>query len=445
MSNRIVILGGGESGVGAAVLAKRRGMDVWLSDKGNISTRYKAILEDWEVPYESGMHTESKILNADWVIKSPGIPHKVPVVQAIAEKGITISSEIEFASRFTDATLVGITGSNGKTTTTSLTYHVLRQAGMNVGVAGNIGQSFAYQVATEDFDHYVLEISSFQLDDIQTFRPHIAVLLNITPDHLDRYGHELKQYADAKFAIGRYQQPEDHFLYCLEDELTMKWIGGHDLNAKQLGFGIGKHEGSIAWMETDNIQININQKSFTYDYTNMQLEGRHNIYNTMASAIVANILEIRKDAIRESFSDFRNIEHRLEKVAMVRGVEFINDSKATNVNSAWYALETTPAPIVWIAGGVDKGNDYSILAPLVERKVKSIVALGSDVRKLHEAFGRKVDAIINAQSMEECVKLAYHMADKGDSVLLSPACASFDMFDNYEDRGRQFKSYVRQL
>lgn len=444
MSKKVTILGGQESGTGAAVLAMRQGMEPFVSDFGTISDEYKSVLQENGIPFEENQHSEEKILASDLVIKSPGVPEKAPMVKKIREAKIQIVSEIEFASWYTNATIIGITGSNGKTTTTMLTYETLKRGGLNVGLAGNIGQSFANAVATQNYTHYVLEISSFQLDDIEKFRPDIAVLLNITPDHLDRYDYEISKYAASKFRIAENQTEEDHFVYCVDDPLTLEHMPS-SIKSKKLGFGFEKKNDTIAWFEYPTITVNMEQDKFNMDYDQMRLAGRHNIYNTMAAAIVARVLELKKDTIRESFSDFRNVEHRLEKVARVGGIEFINDSKATNVNAAWYALECVASPIVWIAGGVDKGNDYEILTPLVEKKVKTIIALGEDVLKIHKAFREKVDMIVNAGTMEEAVRLSYHMADKGDTVLLSPACASFDLFENYEDRGRQFKALVRDL
>lgn len=446
MSQKVSILGAGESGVGAAILAQKQGYEVWVSDFGKVADRYKAELEQYGIPFEELGHSEEKVLDADLLIKSPGIPEKAPIVQKVREKGIPLISEIEFGSRFTDARLVAITGSNGKTTTATLTHAVLNHAGLDVGLAGNIGDSFARQVALNDRELFVLEVSSFQLDDIESFKPQIAVLTNITEDHLDRYEYKMEKYAAAKLRIVENQGPEDHFIYCMDDPISMKMIAERDLSSKSYGFCIGQQQHAAAWLEEDSNTIHIAMDlDTTFSYGNMALRGRHNAYNTMAAAVVSKIIDLRKEVVREAFSDFRNIEHRLEKVTYVRGIEFINDSKATNVNSTWYALESVEKPIVWIVGGVDKGNDYSILEPLVDRKVKSIVAIGSDVLKIHKAFGDKVEMIVNTSSMSEAVGMAYHLADKGDAVLLSPACASFDLFDNYEDRGRQFKKAVKNL
>ena len=416
-----------------------------VSDFGVIPEKYKSEFVARGIDFEEGGHSEEKILGADLVVKSPGIPEKAPIMKKIRAAGIKVVSEIEFGSWYTDATLIGITGANGKTTTTLLTYHVLKTGGLNVGCAGNVGDSFARMVAEESYDVYVLEVSSFQLDDIHDFRPHIAVLTNITPDHLDRYEYKLENYVDAKFRIAMNQRPEDHFIYCLDDEVTMQYLNTKHIKAQLHGFSYDQREGSVAWVENNEMVLSMNFDQSAYSIESMTLQGRHNMYNSMAAAVVGRLMDVRKDKVRDAFSDFRNAEHRLEKVAVVRGVEFINDSKATNVNSTWYALESINRPVVWIAGGVDKGNDYSILAPLVEKKVRCIVALGQDVLKIHHAFSRKVEMIVNTMSMEEAVKMSYHLANKGDCVLLSPACASFDLFDDYQDRGRQFKQYVRDL
>lgn len=445
MAQRIVILGGGESGTGAAILARKQGLDVFLSDAYSIKPEYETILKELNIPYEAGMHSMEKILSAHEVVKSPGIPEKSIVIQEVRKHGIKVSSEIDFASRFTSAKLIAITGTNGKTTCTTLTYQILKNAGLNVALAGNIGKSFAMQVAQESYDYFVLEISSFQLDDIHTFKPFISVVLNITPDHLDRYNYNLKEYAVSKMKITACQDSSDYFIWCKEDPILDEYVEKYTIKAKKLGFSIDKLEGVSAWMDHETLVAEFKNEVFTMAFNEMQIKGRHNMYNSMAAALVGRVMDISKESIRESLADFTNIEHRMEKVLTVGGVEFINDSKATNVNSAWYALESVNQPLVWIVGGVDKGNDYSILVPLAEKKVKSIIALGQDVKKIHEAFGKKVTTILNAGSMSEAVKLSYHMASKGDVVLLSPACASFDLFENYEDRGRQFKKYVREL
>lgn len=441
----VAILGGKESGVGAALLAKKEGYAVWVSDFGTIPDPFKAELDAAQIAWEEGKHTEEKILTADLIVKSPGVPEKAPIVKKIREKGLQLVSEIEFASWYTDAILIAITGSNGKTTTTLLIHHILKKAGFDAGCAGNIGDSFARMVATEDHGYYVLEVSSFQLDDIERFRPDIAVLTNITPDHLDRYDYELQNYVNAKFRIAENQTEDDHFIYCMDDTTTTENLLEKNIKAKLHGFAYDYQDGAVAWVNKKTIQLEMNLDNSAFSIDAMTLQGRHNMYNSMAGAVVGRLLDVRKDKIRDAFSDFRNAEHRLEKVSVVRGVEFINDSKATNVNSTWYALESVGRPIIWIAGGVDKGNNYQILLPLVESKVKCIIALGEDVLKIHQAFSRKVDMIVNTNSMKEAVKLSYHLADKGDTVLLSPACASFDLFDDYQDRGRQFKNCVREL
>lgn len=442
---RVTVLGGKESGVGAAILAQHLGYAVWVSEYGSIPDKYKAELSQYGIAFEERGHTEERVLEADLVVKSPGIPEKAPIIKAIRARGIEIASEIEFASRYTDSTIIAITGSNGKTTTTLLTHHMLVKAGLDAGCAGNVGDSFARMVALDPKPYYVLEVSSFQLDDIRTFRPNIAVLTNITPDHLDRYNYELRNYADAKFRIAENQTPSDHFIWCMDDPITAEILPEKNIKAQVHGFSYDKTSGSVAWVEHNEIRLAMNLDHSAYSIDAMTLQGRHNMYNTMAAAVVGSVLDLRKDKIRDAFADFRNAEHRLEKVAVVRGVEFINDSKATNVNSTWYALECVERPVIWIAGGVDKGNDYASLVPLVEKKVKCIVALGKDVLKIHKAFSQKVDMIVNTSSMEECVKMAYHLSNKGDTVLLSPACASFDLFEDYQDRGRQFKNAVREL
>ncbi len=443
--NRIVVLGAGESGTGAAFLAQQQGYDVFVSDFGSIAESYKQQLADWHIRFEEKQHTEEEILQAVEVIKSPGIPEKAPIIKKLKEKGIPVISEIEFAGRYTNARIVGITGSNGKTTTTSLTYHILKNAGMNVGLAGNIGKSFAYQVATEKFDHYVLELSSFMLDDMFRFKVDIAVLLNITPDHLDRYEYKMENYAASKFRITQNQSPADYFIYCIDDPETMKMMENRKLEAQLLPFSIKKKLTTGAYLDRDQLIINATKEHFQMSINDLALQGKHNIYNSMASGIVAKVLELRNETIRESMGSFRNIEHRLEFVAKISGISFINDSKATNVNSTWYALESMSSEVVLILGGVDKGNDYSMLKDLVKHKVKAIVCLGKDNRRIHDAFEDDVEVIVNTFSAEEAAQVAYHLAKKGDTVLLSPACASFDLFKNYEDRGRQFKQAVKEL
>lgn len=441
----IVVLGAGESGVGAAFLAQQQGYDVFVSDFGAIADHYKQHLIDWNIRFEEKQHTEEEILAAVEVIKSPGIPEKAPIIKKIKKKGIPVISEIEFAGRYTDAKIIGITGSNGKTTTTSLTYHILKNAGLNVGLAGNIGKSFAYQVATEKFDLYVLELSSFMLDDMYRFKVDIAILLNITPDHLDRYDYKMENYAASKFRVTQNQMADDYFIFCADDPETIKGMAGRNFSAQQLPFSIEKKIETGAYLEEDNIVINVHKQHFQMSISDLALQGKHNIYNSMASGIAAKVLELRNPSIRDSMSNFKNIEHRLESVGKISGISFINDSKATNVNSTWYALESMTTDVVLILGGVDKGNDYSMLKDLVKQKVKAIVCLGKDNKRIHDAFEDVVEIIVNTYSAEEAVQVSYHLAKKGDTVLLSPACASFDLFKNYEDRGNQFKHAVKEL
>lgn len=444
----IVVLGAGESGTGAALLAQKEGFAVFVSDFGPIADQYKKELEQAGIPFEENQHTEDRILTAAEVIKSPGIPDKAPIIKKLIEKNISIISEIEFAARYTSAKLICITGSNGKTTTTMLTYYILQNAGLNVGLAGNIGKSFAKQVAFDDFEYYVLEISSFMLDNMYSFKADIAVLLNITPDHLDRYDYKMENYSDSKFRIIQNQQQDDVFIYCADDEEIKKGLAKRRIISKAYPFSIEKTLEMGAFLQGDQIIINLhhtNQESLTMSLNDLALQGKHNIYNSMASGIVAKVLELRNETIRESMGSFTNIEHRLEHVAKISGIDFINDSKATNVNSTWYALESMPGDVVLILGGVDKGNDYSMLKDLVKSKVKSIVCLGKDNKRIHEAFENDVEVIVNTFSANEAVQIAYHLAKKGDTVLLSPACASFDLFKNYEDRGNQFKKAVKEL
>ena len=444
-AGRLVILGGGESGVGTAVLGLQQGYEVFVSDKGKIADKYKAVLDEYKVSYEEEQHTEEKILTANLVMKSPGIPEKAEMVKKLRAKGVKIVSEIEFASWFTNAKIVGITGANGKTTTTALTYHIMKEGGMNVGLGGNIGKSFAMQVATESYDHYVLEISSFQLDDIEAFRPDIAILTNITPDHLDRYNYELQNYVAAKFEIAKHQRADDVFIYCSDDEITVQNLDNYPTAAKKISFSYEKEVAEGAYTKDETIYININNNPFTMSIQELGIRGRHNVYNSMAAGIVANIYGLRKEQIRESLQNFSGLEHRLETVTKIRGIEFINDSKATNVNSTWYALESISKPIVWIAGGVDKGNDYTVLESLVKKKVRAMICLGVDNTKLHSAFSKHVDIVVNCTNMSDAVRMAYQLGNPGDAVLLSPACASFDLFQNYEDRGKKFKDAVIQL
>jgi UDP-N-acetylmuramoylalanine--D-glutamate ligase len=444
-NKKIVVLGAGESGVGAAYLAQQKGYDVFVSDFGAIADNYKQQLQDWKIRFEENQHTEAEILKAVEVIKSPGIPEKAPIIKKVKEKEIPVISEIEFAGRYTDAKIIGITGSNGKTTTTTLTYHILKDAGLNVGLAGNIGKSFAYQVATEKFDMYVLELSSFMLDDMYHFKADIAILLNITPDHLDRYDYKMENYAASKFRITQNQTANDVFIYCADDAETIKGMAERSFAAQLLPFSIEKKVEPGAYLENDNIVINTHQEHFQMSITELALQGKHNTYNSMASGIAAKWLEIRNPQLRESMSNIKPIEHRMESVGKISGISFVNDSKATNVNSTWYALESMTSDVVLILGGVDKGNDYGMLKDLVRQKVKAIVCLGKDNRRIHEAFEDVVDIIVNTYSAQEAATVSYHLATKGDTVLLSPACASFDLFKNYEDRGRQFKQAVREL
>jgi len=441
---RLVILGGGESGVGTALLGKEKGFEIFVSDKGTIKEKYKEVLILNEIEWEEGIHTESKILNADLVMKSPGIPDKVPLVEQIREKGILLVSEIEFAAHFTNATIIGITGSNGKTTTATLTHHILKQE-LNVGLAGNIGDSFAKQILEKDFKNYVLEISSFQLDDIVDFKPHIAVITNITPDHLDRYDYQFENYITSKFRIAENQTKEDYLIYDADDEVINEWLGNNSIQSTLLPFSLTKTIENGAYLENNNIKITIDNNQIIMPTSNLALEGKHNIKNAMAASTVAHLLKIRKQTIRESLENFQGVEHRLEHVLKINKVQYINDSKATNVNATYYALESMETPTVWIVGGQDKGNNYEELFSFVNEKVKAIICLGVDNEKLLNTFGGMVDVIVETQFMSEAVKIAYKIAEAGDTVLLSPACASFDLFENYEDRGRQFKAAVRNL
>ncbi len=445
MEKRIVILGAGESGTGSAVLAKSKGFEVFVSDLGKIKPHYKEVLYNYEIEWEEEQHTERLILNADEIIKSPGITDKSDIMQAVLKKGIPVISEIEFAGRYTHAKKICITGSNGKTTTTSLLHHMLRKAGLNCGIAGNVGKSFAMQVATKSYDYYVIELSSFQLDGMFDFKADIAILLNITPDHLDRYGYNMQNYVDSKFRISRNLSEDDYFIYCSDDEITINELERIVMRAKQLEFSQKKKVKEGAYVEEGNMVVNVNDSEMSVPLSELALKGKHNTYNSMAASIASRILDIKKEIIRESLQDFTGVEHRLERFIKVHGIEFINDSKATNVNSTWYALECMTAPTIWIVGGVDKGNDYSSLEPLVKEKVKAIICLGVDNSKLLKAFGHLVEGIQEAHSMKEAVTKAYRMGAKGDTVLLSPACASFDLFKNYEDRGEQFKECVREL
>jgi UDP-N-acetylmuramoylalanine--D-glutamate ligase len=442
---KLVILGGGESGVGTAILGSKQGFEVFVSDNGKIAGDYKNVLEDFEINWEEEGHTEAFILDADLVMKSPGIPDTIPLVKKLKTKGIPVVSEIEFAARYTKATIVGITGTNGKTTTTMLAGHLLKQAGLNVGVAGNIGDSFAKEVAVEDKTYYVLEISSFQLDGIVDFRPHIAVITNITPDHLDRYEYDFEKYIAAKFRITMNQQDSDYLIYDQDDPVITKWLKAHPVKAKLLPFSIEKEITQGAYLRNKEIVINIDQEQVNMSTETFTLQGRHNAKNAMAASTIAKLLGIRKQTIRESLENFQGAEHRLEKVLKIQNVQYINDSKATNVNATFYALDSMEVPTVWIVGGVDKGNDYTPLLPLVREKVKAIICLGVDNSKIMETFGNIADLMVETSAMAEAVKMAYRIAEKGDAVLLSPACASFDLFSNYEDRGNQFKKEVRSL
>ena len=442
---RVVILGAGESGVGSAILAKKKGFEVFVSDKGTVKDNYRGLLKQHNIPFEEGMHTEDLILNAAEVIKSPGIREDNPLVLKIRERGIKIISEIEFAGRYTDAKKICITGSNGKTTTTNLIYHMMKKAGLNVAMTGNVGNSFAMAVAEGGYDYYVIELSSFQLDGMYDFRADIAILMNITPDHLDRYDHEMQNYVDSKFRVIQNQTESDYFIWCADDPVTIDEVKKKHIVACSLPFSAEKTQGMAAYTEDDNLIIDITQKLSLMTIHDLALKGRHNTYNSMAAAIAGKVINIRKETIRESLTDFQGVEHRLEPVIMVAGINFINDSKATNVNSTWYAIECMKTDVVWIVGGIDKGNDYSELLPVVRQKVKAIVCLGKDNKKIIDSFKDAVPTIVETTSMEEAVRSAYYLAQKGDTVLLSPACASFDLFNNYEDRGRQFKQAVRNL
>lgn len=441
---RLVILGAGESGVGAAVLAKVKGFEVFVSDMSAIKSNYKEVLDKYDICWEEKQHTESEILNADEVVKSPGIPENAPMIVKLKERNVPIISEIEFAGRYTDAKMICITGSNGKTTTTMLTYHILKQAGLNVGLAGNVGKSLAYQVATCHYDYYVIELSSFQLDNMYDFKADIAVLLNITPDHLDRYGYEMQNYVDAKFRITRNQTKEDAFIFWNDDPIITRGLSKHPLNARLYPFAAEKENKVVGYVEDDKFVIDL-EDPLTMEKEELALTGIHNIYNSLAAGISANLVNIQNEAIRKALGDFEGVEHRLKYVATVRGVQFVNDSKATNVNSCWYALQSMQTPVVLILGGKDKGNDYSEIEDLVKRKVHAIVCLGVDNTKLHAFFDSKVPQIADASSMQEAVEKAYSLARKGDTVLLSPCCASFDLFKSYEDRGEQFKECVLNL
>jgi UDP-N-acetylmuramoylalanine--D-glutamate ligase len=442
---KLVILGAGESGVGTAILGKQKGYDVFVSDKGIISKKYKEVLLNNDIFFEEGNHTESKIFNADVVMKSPGIPDKAPLVVALNEKTIPVISEIEFASKYTNGLIVGITGSNGKTTTTMLVNHILKKGNVNVGMGGNIGESFAQQVAENKFDVHVLELSSFQLDGIVNFAPHIAILTNITPDHLDRYEYDFENYINSKFRITENQTENDFLIYDYDDEVISNWLKNNKVKATLLPFSLETELEQGVFLKDNNIIIKYKKEDKIMNKSTLVLKGKHNTKNAMAAAMAASLLKVRKDTIRESLEDFEGAEHRLEAVLKINGVQYINDSKATNVNATYYALESVKTPTVWIVGGVDKGNDYLDLMPIVREKVKAIICLGMENQKIMQTFSNVIDLIVETAGAEEAVKVAYKIAEKGDTVLLSPACASFDLFENYEDRGNQFKKAVREL
>lgn len=442
---RLVILGAGESGVGTALLGKKEGYEVFVSDFGSISEKYQQILNDEKIEWEQQQHTESKILNADVVVKSPGIPDKAPIVKKLYEKGIKVISEIEFVYQFAKNTSIAITGSNGKTTTTMLTYHLLKQEGLNVGLAGNIGESYAKQVAIDPEKLFVLELSSFQLDGNIDYNPHIAIITNISPDHLDRYEYKYENYIASKFRITMNQTSEDYLIYDADDEAINNWLKNNQTKAQLVPFSLTKKFEKGAYLEDNNIIAMINNEKMTVPVAEIAIEGKHNVKNAMAATLVAQMMRVRKQTIRESLSNFQNAEHRLEKVAKINKVQYINDSKATNVNATYFALESMNTPTVWIVGGVDKGNDYDELMTFVHEKVKAIICLGIDNTKIINAFSPIVDLIVEASSMEEAVKLASKASEEGDTVLLSPACASFDLFTSYEDRGTQFKNEVQKL
>jgi UDP-N-acetylmuramoylalanine--D-glutamate ligase len=442
---KIVVLGGGESGVGAALLAKAKGMEVFLSDKGNLAEKYKQILAMHQIPFEEGQHTDERILQADEVVKSPGIPDKAPLVQALIKKEIPVISEIEFASRYTKARLIAITGSNGKTTTTLLTYHLLKSAGLKVGLAGNIGESFAKQVIEDTFDYYVLEISSFQLDNSYHFHPHIAILLNITPDHLDRYEYTFQKYIDSKFRIAQTLTGQDYFIYYKENSPIAEELSKRNIPATLLPISLEEQLQSGAYLSENQLTIHTTNGNLTFPLDELPIQGKHNAINSMAALLVCRILHINEEAIKAGLKTFTNAPHRLEKAGEINGVTFINDSKATNVDSVFYALESMKKPVVLIAGGIDKGNDYTQIEALVKQKVKALICLGKDNSKLVSFFGNKVPVIKETSYIRDAVHLGLQLAEKGDVVLLSPACASFDLFKNYEDRGAQFKQFVKEL
>ncbi len=446
MSKRIVILGGGESGVGAALLAKQKGYDVFLSEGSSLKDNYRNELQDAAVDFEEHQHDEQKILRAGEIIKSPGIPESHEMMKKIRAQGMQVISEVEFAYRYKgNSKIIAITGSNGKTTTTSLVYHICNKAGLDCALVGNIGDSFAKQVAINPVALYVAEISSFQLDDIKTFRPDIAILTNISEDHLDRYDYNFENYIKSKFRITMNQQQNDFFIYCADDEVTMKYLNQFNIHSNQLPISMKKELPNGAFIKDGDMYVRTGQDFTTMSVFDFALKGKHNQYNTMAACVAATTLDIRKEKIREAVQDFQGLEHRMEHVATIRGVDFINDSKATNVNSTWYALESMTKPTILILGGIDKGNDYSLISDLVKEKVKAIICLGTDNRKIHEAFAKNINPVVNTGTAIEAVQAAFHFAEKGDVVLLSPACASFDLFKNYEDRGNQFKKAVKDL
>jgi UDP-N-acetylmuramoylalanine--D-glutamate ligase len=446
MKKRLVILGAGESGIGTAILAKQQGYEVFVSDGGAIKENYRTELNAHHIEFEEAMHTDEKILNAQEVMKSPGIPEKNELVKKIRAKGILVISEIEFAYRYKgDSKIIAITGSNGKTTTTALTWHICKHAGSDCAMVGNIGYSFARQVAVAPKPLYIAEVSSFQLDDIKTFRPDVAVLTNITEDHLDRYEYKMQNYIDSKFRIVMNQQPEDVFIYSLDDELTAQNITNHHIKSTPAPFTMSKPLPQGAYLMNAKMHLKWKSEEMQMSIEDFALKGKHNQYNSMAASLAASAVDIRKEKIREALQTFESLEHRMEPVASIKNVAFINDSKATNVNSTWFALESMEKPVILILGGVDKGNDYGLLKELVKEKVKAIVCLGTDNRKIHEAFGSIVPVMVNTTSAKEAVQAAFHFSSKGDVVLLSPACASFDLFKNYEDRGKQFKQAVKEL
>lgn len=441
----MVILGGGESGVGTALLGKKQGYEVFVSDFGFIKEKYKQVLLHHEIEWEEAGHSIAKVMEASIVMKSPGIPDKAPIVVSLLEIGIPVISEIEFAAQFTDATIVGITGTNGKTTTATLTHKLLKDGGLNVALGGNIGDSFAAQVASEQYENFVLEISSFQLDGIKNFRPHIALLINITPDHLDRYEYDFEKYVASKFSIIKNQTATDYFIYDADEPVLVNWLENHQTLSQKLPFSLTKKFEEGAYLENEKFIIKTKQNTFNMPIAQLGLSGNHNLKNAMAASTVATLLRIRKETIRQSLESFQGVEHRLEKVLKINNVNYVNDSKATNVNAAFYALDSMETPTVWIVGGVDKGNVYEELLPLVNEKVKAIICLGLDNDKIINAFGGVVEMIVETESMQDAVQVAYRLSERGDTVLLSPACASFDLFENYEDRGRQFKEAVRNL